>query len=186
MKIEDIINGIYRLDSESLNKFLSLIEEKNYAKGTLLYEQGAKASKIYFVKEGIVRAFAWQGTRQITFWFGMDGDVAFPIQSVFADECEYASMELLEDSTIYEICLEKLKMLYATDINIANWGRKYAELACITAEKQFIARQFKTSLERYRELLGTYPNILLKVPLGIIASYLGITQVNLSRIRAKI
>ncbi|MSL47046.1 Crp/Fnr family transcriptional regulator, partial [Escherichia coli] len=63
---------------------------------------------------------------------------------------------------------------------------KYAEYACIKSEKLFIARQFKTSLERYQELINEYPSITQRVQLGIVASYLGISQVNLSRIRAQI
>ena len=46
-------------------------------------------------------------------------------------------------------------------------------------------RQFKTSLERYRDLMNHTPDLLQRVQLGYIASYLGITQVSLSRIRAK-
>ena len=86
---------------------------------------------------------------------------------------------------MYEIDLGRLQDLYRNDIHIANWGRRYAESACIKSEKLFIARQFKTSLERYQELINEYPSIIQRVPLGIIASYLGISQVNLSRIRAQ-
>lgn len=186
MDLETIINGIYRLPSESLAAFKVCFEEKHYYKGALLYKQNAKANAIYFVKEGLVRAFARRGKKQITFWLGFEGELAFPIQSVFSGTEEYAGIELLEDSVIYEISLLRLQELYRTDIHIANWGRKYAEYACIVAEKQFISRQFRTSLERYCDLLEKRPEIIRRVPLGIIASYLGITQVNLSRIRAMV
>ena len=59
------------------------------------------------------------------------------------------------------------------------------ERTCIQTEQLFINRQFKTSTEMYQELIANYPDITQRVPLGIIASYLGISQVNLSRIRAK-
>lgn len=186
MELEEILTGIYKLPETSLNKFKEFVEERKYRKGTHLYKQNARATKIYFVKQGLVRAYARRGTHKITFWLGSDGDLAFPIQSVFAGAEEYASIDLIEDSVIYEIDIAKLYELYKTDINIANWGRRYAEFACITAERQFIERQFKTSLERYRELLTTHPDIIRRVPLGIIASYIGTTQVNLSRIRAKV
>lgn len=184
MDLERIINGIYPLPVESLAVFKACFEEKHYLKGALLYKQNTRATAIYFVKEGLVRAFARRGKKQITFWIGFDGELAFPIQSVFSGAEEYAGIELLEDSTIYEISLARLQELYMTDIHIANWGRKYAEYACIVAEKLFISRQFRTSLERYNDLLEQCPEIVRRVPLGIIASYLGITQVNLSRIRA--
>lgn len=186
MEIATILNGIYALPADSLHRFLSLVEERLYPKGAHLYRQDARSSHIYFVKQGLVRAYAQRGTRQITFWFGTDGDLAFPIESVTGGATEYASIDVLEDTAIYEIDVARLRHLYATDIHIANWGRSYAEQACITAEKQFVDRQFKTSLERYHDLLATHPDIVRRVPLGIIASYLGTTQVNLSRIRAKV
>ena len=108
------------------------------------------------------------------------------MQTLFAGLGEYATVELLEDCVLYEIDLERLQDLYRNNIHIANWGRRYAECACIKSEKLFIARQFKTSSERYRELINEYPDIIQRVQLGIIASYLGISQVNLSRIRARI
>lgn len=106
--------------------------------------------------------------------------------SLLAGTAEYANVELLEDSAFYEIDLRRLQELYLSDIHLANWGRKYAEYTCIQSDKLFISRQFKTALENYRELLRDYPRITQRVPLGIIASYLGITQVSLSRIRAQI
>lgn len=186
MEIDTILNAIYALPADSLSRFLGLVEERLYPKGAHLYRQDARASHIYFVGHGLVRAYARRGTREITFWFGTDGDLAFPIESVSAGSAEYASIDVLEDTRIYQIDVERLRQLYATDIHIANWGRIYAEQACITAEQMLVDRQFKTSLQRYRELLASHPDIVRRVPLGIIASYLGTTQANLSRIRAKV
>lgn len=184
--IASIIREVYELPDDSMMKFVSLMEEHIYPKGYVLYKQNEKASKIYLVKRGLVRAYAYRGTRLITFWFGRDGEFAFPIKSVFNGSEEYASIDLLETSVIYEIEIEHLLELYQADVHIANWGRRYAELACMTAETLLIDRQFKTTLERYQDLLATHPDIVLRVPMGIIASYLGTTQVNLSRIGAKV
>lgn len=189
MKINDdiasILKAYYDLPSESLSRFVDLVDEREYPKGAVLYKQGEVAHEIYIVKQGLVRAFAYRGNTPITFWFGRDGELAFPIESVFNGSMEYASMDVLETSSIYAIKVEELLKLYASDIHVANWGRCYAEQACRTAEKLLIDRQFKTTMERYRELLFKCPDIVLRVPLGIIASYLGTTQVNLSRIRAR-
>ncbi|KDS64489.1 cyclic nucleotide-binding domain protein [Parabacteroides distasonis str. 3999B T(B) 6] len=151
-----------------------------------MFLENRKGTKSYFVKKGIVRAYTHKDDKDITFWLGQEGDLIFPLQTLFAGLGEYTNVELLEDCVLYEIDLEQLQSLYYTDIHIANWGRKYAEYACIKSEKLFIARQFKTSLERYQELINEYPSITQRVQLGIVASYLGISQVNLSRIRAQI
>ena len=186
MNINDIINSIYELPQVSLNTLIRLVSEVEYPKHFHLFLENRKGTKSYFVKKGIVRAYTHKDDKDITFWLGQEGDLIFPLQTLFAGLGEYTNVELLEDCVLYEIDLEQLQSLYYTDIHIANWGRKYAEYACIKSEKLFIARQFKTSLERYQELINEYPSITQRVQLGIVASYLGISQVNLSRIRAQI
>ena len=186
MKINDIINNIYRLPQDSLDRFACLVTEVEYPKRFLLFKQGRKETRTYAVKKGITRAYAYKDDKEVTFWLGKEGDWVFPMQSLLAGVGEYCNVDLLEDCTLYEIDLKQLQALYETDIHLANWGRKFAEYSCIQAEKLFISRQFKTSAERYQELTDCFPDLTQRIPLGIIASYLGISQVSLSRIRAKI
>lgn len=184
MEITDIINRIYRLPQPSLDVFVRSVAEVEYPKKFRLFQQGRKEKKAYFIKQGFARAYTEKDGKEVTFWFGAEGDALVSFPTLF-DRLEYANTELLEDSILYEIEVARLQELYATDIHLSTWGRRFAEYACIHSEKQFIARQFKTSLERYEELTAECPDITQRVPLGIIASYLGISQVNLSRIRAK-
>lgn len=184
MEIADIINRIYHLPPVSLDAFIRCVTEVEYPKRFLLFRQGRKEKMSYFIKQGFARAYTLKDGKEVTFWFGREGDTLLSFPTLF-DGQEYANTELLEDSILYEIELARLQELYATDIHLATWGRRHAELSCIQAEKLFIARQFKTSAELYQELVDGHPDIAQRVPLGIIASYLGISQVNLSRIRAK-
>ena len=167
------------------NAVLYILDPKNAD----LADLGTVMANVYHTKEEMidcVNAYTYQSDKKVTFWFGKEGDAIFPLQTLHDNRAGYENIELLEDSVLYELSVDKLHNLYLEDIHIANWGRKFAERECIKSEKLFISRQFKTSLERYQELISEYPDILQRVPLGIIASYLGISQVNLSRIRAKI
>lgn len=186
MNINDIINSVYRLPLASLETLARSVSEIEYPKCFHLFRENRKETKSYFIKKGIVRAYANKKGKEVTFWFGQEGDLIFPLQTLFAGLEEYASIELLEDSILYEIDLKRLRDLYLTDIHIANWGRRFAEYTCIKSEQFFITRQFKAPTEMYKELLIECPDIIQRVPLGIVASYLGISQVSLSRIRAKI
>jgi CRP-like cAMP-binding protein len=98
----------------------------------------------------------------------------------------YETIELLEDSGLFRLPMQALRDLYRTDVHLANWGRVLVERVWQQAEQQLIARQFRTAEERYAELLQHSPHLLQRVALGHIASYLGITQVTLSRVRAKL
>ncbi|SFZ90518.1 cAMP-binding domain of CRP or a regulatory subunit of cAMP-dependent protein kinases [Chryseobacterium limigenitum] len=141
---------------------------------------------IYFIKKGIVRAYASTAENDITFWFGSEGQTVISMRSYVEDKPGYENIELLEDCELYKLETESLRKLFSKDIHIANWGRKFAERELIKTEELIISRQFKTALERYKDLMRDKSDLLKRVQLGHIASYLGITQVSLSRIRGEI
>lgn len=108
------------------------------------------------------------------------------MKSYVANEKGYEDIELLEDCELYELKAAQLQKLFEEQIDIANWGRKFAEKELVKTEERLISRQFRTATERYINLLKNNPDLIQRVQLGHIASYLGITQVSLSRIRAEI
>jgi CRP-like cAMP-binding protein len=75
------------------------------------------------------------------------------LKSYVTGQKGYEDVELLEDCELYQLKTEVLENLYQSDIHIANWGRKLAELELVKTEERFIARQFRTASERYHELL---------------------------------
>ena len=98
----------------------------------------------------------------------------------------YETMELMEDSILYVLERKELKELFSEDLHIANWGRRYAEMELLATEERLISMLSAIASERYKELLEKEPDLLQRLPLGSIATYLGITQASLSRIRAQI
>ncbi|WP_317045961.1 cyclic nucleotide-binding domain-containing protein [Brumimicrobium mesophilum] len=79
-----------------------------------------------------------------------------------------------------------MQILFSEDIHIANWGRKQVENLFLETEQRLISRLFRNASERYMDLLKNEPKLLQRVKLSHLASYLGITQVSLSRIRGKV
>ncbi len=186
MQTQQILFQIYPLPEASQAKLMACCKEVSFKRKYLLLKADTIERRIYFIKKGIVRAYAYQNDNEITFWFGKEGDAIISMKSYVANQPGYENIELLEDCQLYELQTEKLQELFEQDINIANWGRKFAEQELIKTEERLIARQFSTAAERYTALMNNHPDLLQRVPLGCIASYLGITQVSLSRIRADI
>lgn len=173
------------LNEDSLSDFISLLEKAEYPKGHVLIKAERIERVVYFIEKGIARAYLEKEDREVTFWFGAESDILLSYNSFFLGQPGYENIELLEDSVLYKISNDALQNLYNTDLEIANWGRKLAESELIKTEERFISRQFKTATERYEAFINSYPEILQRVQLGHIASYLGISQVTLSRIRAE-
>ncbi len=186
MELNQIIDTIYPLTAKSKNLIKESIIETKFPKGHILFKANKIETSIYFIKKGIARAYAYSDDNQITFWFGKEGDPIVSMQSYVNNQKGYEDVELLEDCELYELKIEQLQKLFLEDIHIANWGRKFSELELIKSEERLIALQFNTATERYLALLKNYPSIIQRVPLSHVASYLGITQVSLSRIRANI
>ncbi len=186
MLLDQIIQQIFPLPQDSREKLLQSFSECSFPKGYILMKTDKTEPFLYFIKKGIVRAYALQDDMEITFWFGKEGDPILSMRSYIEQKPGYENIELLEDCNLYKMNISDIQKLYREDIHIANWGRKIAETELIKTEERLISRQFKTATERYLQLQKEQSDILQRASLGHIASYLGITQVSLSRIRSEI
>lgn len=186
MGIDQILDQIYPLSDASGLMLRESITEVSYPRGYILLHADKTEKNIYFLKKGIVRAFAVTDSSEITFWFGKEGDPVISMRSYVSGQKGYENIELLENCDLLELKTSKLQQLFETNIEIANWGRKLAEQELVKTEERLISRQFRTATERYEDLLKGNTDLIKRVQLGHIASYLGITQVSLSRIRAEL
>lgn len=172
------------LSDEALTLLEAHISLVNHQKGEILIHAERTEVFFYIIDRGIARAYSDGENQQITFWFGQKGDILFSYNSYINNEPGYENIELLEDCRLYKIKIANLLALYSVNIELANWGRKIVEAELIATEKRLIDRLFKTATERYHDFSIQTPELIKKVALKHIASYLGVTQVTLSRIRA--
>lgn len=179
------INSIYPLPQAELQLLVNSLERVTYPKNQLIICTTKVENHLYFIAKGIARAYCHAENQQVTFWFGQETDLILSYHSYINQQPGYENIELLENGILYRISDQALQKLYQNHINLANWGRKFVELELIKTEERLINRQFKSAAERYQELLAQSPSLLKRVSLKHIASYLGVTQVTLSRIRAE-
>ncbi|WP_456866212.1 Crp/Fnr family transcriptional regulator [Galbibacter sp. BG1] len=186
MNIDQILDKIHPINPSSKLKLIDSFEEISLPKNQLIIRSDKVEKSIYFIKKGIARTFSNTDDIEVTIAFGEEGDTIISLKSYILNQKGYENIELLEDCDLYKISATNLQNLFSIDIDIANWGRKFAEQELIKAEQRFISNQLGKATERYIELLKKHPTLIQRVSLGLIASYLGITQVSLSRIRANI
>ena len=94
-------------------------------------------------------------------------------------------IELLEDSEIWALGFDDLENLCRSHHDIEHLARRLAESGVVQLQQRFDALQFSNAGTRDKTLLETHPDYINRVPLGMLASFLGITQETLSRVRKK-
>lgn len=186
MDIDQILDKIYPLSESPKLLLKSQITEVSFPRNHVIIHQDKIEKDFYFIKKGIARTYVITDGNETTFSFGKEGDTIISFKSYIADQEGYENVELLEDCIVYKLNTKDLRKLYHENLEIANWGIRFAENLLQRTEDRLLARHFGNAADRYALLLKNYPNLLQRVQLGYIASYLGITQVSLSRIRANI
>jgi CRP-like cAMP-binding protein len=188
LPVEQLLNHIqnfYQLSSEAQNALNGCFEKVILAKGEYLLTEGKICKQLYFVEQGALRGFYNLEGKEITHWFGFEKDFVTSFHSFITQEPAVENIQLLEGCILWSITKDTLTRLLNQYHEIEKLVRIAYESYYIRLEERFVNAQFKTAAERYEKLLQQMPHILERVPLGQIASYLGISQETLSRIRSR-
>jgi CRP-like cAMP-binding protein len=161
-------------------------EQVVFAKNDFLLTHGKICRHLYFLQQGALRGFYTLEEKEITHWFGFENDFVTSFHSFITQEPAVENIQLLEGSILWAISKDTLTGLFNQYHEIERLVRIAYEKYYIRLEERFVNAQFKTATERYQQLLLRSPHILERVPLGAIASFLGISQETLSRIRSRI
>jgi cAMP-binding proteins - catabolite gene activator and regulatory subunit of cAMP-dependent protein kinases len=141
--------------------------------------------QIYFLENGCLRGFYNLDGKEISYWFAFENNFVTSFYSFISRKPAVENIQLMEDCILWAISYANLQRLYEEHADIQKLGRIMNERYYVMLEERFLSNHFKEAKDRYDNLLISAPHILQRVPLGHIASYLGMTQETLSRIRSK-
>lgn len=151
----------------------------------LLLKAGAVCKYIYFVKKGILRGFIKQGNKEVTTWITAENELVTAIPSLNKQCTSKEYIQAMEDCELLALSYEDLETLYKEypefNITVRKLLQKYYEDA---EGRAFVVRLTKAE-DRYNYFLDKYPHLAHRVPLKYIASFLGVAQETLSRVRKK-
>jgi CRP-like cAMP-binding protein len=180
------IKSIHPITARSEQALLSVSKEVTFSKGQNIQEIGHTCKTIYFVKKGVVRIYYFKEDIDITESFEFEDAFVARAESLFTGKPSRKAIQALEDSVLIAIESKKLFDLFDDQPDLERLFRKIIETSYVNTVNRIEGLQFNTAEERYRALLKDSPDVLKRIPLKYVASYLGITQVSLSRIRASI
>ena len=186
--MDALINHVLQfvnLSEDTVDGLRKNLRRKELAKGEYLYTQGRICGHLYFLENGCVRGFYAQDEKEITYWFAFENNFVTSFYSFITQQPGIENIQALEDCTLWAITYADLQDLYKKLVEIERLGRIIQERYYVMLEERFMRNHFKEARERYENLMTNAPHILQRVPLTYVASYLGITQETLSRVRSK-
>ena len=169
------------LENEDLIRATELFIHKSYGKHENILKPGSNSKNIYFLISGLVYA---QSIDEKINWYEFEGQSFADIESVFFNKRCEQYIRCAEKSQVLYISKKNLLQLVRTNRNWSMWYIFFLEDVVQRLHFYYTNLLVKDASQRYSELMELYPEILQRIPLGHISSYLGISQVSLSRIRA--
>lgn len=184
-KLKQLVKTLFSdLDDSTLDILSEHTTYIQYSGGTKLILEGKRHHYFYFLIKGSVKSYYLKDSKEICSWFAFDNEMIATIKT-FAGEPSNETIELLEDSQLIRINTEKFKNIAETNLSFSQLITKLVTEHAIFLEERLYLLQFMSSKQRYENLIKTEPQVLQKVSLTDIASFLGVSRETLSRIRAQ-
>lgn len=171
------------IDLEIETELIKKIKSQTRPRGDFFIKKGQAASSLFLIEKGLVRSYFIRDDREINSWFGFENIILGSVLPLFYNLPAFENIQFLETSTICYISGNDLNELYKKYNDMNTIGRIMTEEYCKILEDRVTSLQTETAEQRYNTLLRDQPDAVQRISLGHIASYLGITQETLSRIR---
>lgn len=170
-----------------LDELCTVFEPKEFSRHALFLKAGQVANEYLVLETGLLRAHVQNmNGDDVTTAFFTPGNVVLEAASFFQRKPSQESIEAVSDSTGWVVTFENLNHLFHAYPAFREAGRGILVRELAKLKERMISAISLTAEERYRNLLETAPDILQQAPLKHIASYLGVTDTSLSRIRKEI
>lgn len=163
------------------------LRQKSVGKGTILVDLGQVAQEAYFIIKGCLRFYyLTDDGKEITGFIFQENMMAGSHESFFSQVPSLQVVETLEDGDLLAISYESVQTLFREVPRMNILIRKILEQRMAYAQRVVASLIIQKPEERYSSLLEQQPELLQRIPHHMLASYLGITPVSMSRIRRKL
>jgi CRP-like cAMP-binding protein len=182
--IGDFFRQFNLFSEEEVDQLTRLFERKTINKNELFLKEGEKCKEIAFIESGIFRTYyISEDGKDVTYCFRFPNDLLASYSSFISNEPSVENIQAISDASVLIIRKKDLEEFGNDNLNWIKFLKIIAEQEYIGLENRFFELQRDNASKRYATLTEKHPNYIQEIPLFHLASYLGITQRHLSRIR---
>lgn len=169
---------------QDLDEIASLHQRIVLSKNDMLLQEGKTANAYYLVEKGLIRFFVHDlDGNEITTQFICENEIANEVSSLFQRLPSVQNIQSVTDAVVWKIEFNDFQHLYHSMESIREWGREWMSRQLFQTQQRSIEMITHSASMRYLQLIEHRPQIVQQAPLKQIASYLGIADTSLSRIR---
>ncbi|MDR2890184.1 MAG: Crp/Fnr family transcriptional regulator [Alistipes sp.] len=173
----------YRMRDETMEEFVALMSEEIELKEyEPLIPYGRFDNNVYVLKSGIMRSVYFDGPKEKTFAFALPGTVMISYYSFYMREPSFSQFEACCDSVVMKVPRAKFVELSERSHDFAQW-MMWMSLGQLWFGEKKRTTVSGDAMERFRILLKIIPDIMDKVSMKTVASYIGITPQYLSKLK---
>ena len=168
---------------QNFDLLLSAAKQKEYNKGECLLNEGQQCDYLYFVESGYLRSYYSRDVKDITIDFTFEGNFTCNIKSLKLGQPSQYNIVAGEKSMVTLFNKNDLLDLYSRSPDIELLCRKILGNLLIESKEHVDFYQLNTPLQRYDFLMENKPEMIKKLSVTQLASYIGVARETLSRIR---
>lgn len=181
-----VVQQLVPMSAASLSRLLDAFERRELAEGARLVVAGERCEGIAFIERGVFISQSLVSAREASCDLFAEGDFATDYVSVLTKAPATVDVTALEAAVVRWLPVQRLEPLFGSSIELERLGRKLAEAQFLRAVQRAAELLSTTPAERYRQLTRERPGLVNRVPLFLIAQWLGVTPESLSRIRRRL
>jgi CRP-like cAMP-binding protein len=183
-QIRAAMKNMIHVSESELDEFLSSATIRNYTRQQIISSPDQIPNEIFFINKGIIRVIITdnEGTEH-TIHFALENQFIADYSCFIQRKSSMYSLQTLEETELVILPRQAIDWGYQNLKEGQKMGRLIAEFYFIYQDDRIKNTYARTPKERYDRITEVFPNIHNRVPQHMIASYLGITPVHLSRIK---
>lgn len=172
---------------EELEEIFHAHEKVNFSKGDFLLQEGKTANEYFVLEKGLMRSFVNDYTgNEVTTHFFTENEIVIDVSSIFQRIPSQENIVCISDCECWKMDFEVFQDLFHKLPNLAEWGRAWMSQQLFEYKQRSVEMFTLSATKRYINLLEQKPKVIQFAPLKQIASFLGITDTSLSRIRKEL
>ncbi|MEJ5049422.1 Crp/Fnr family transcriptional regulator [Chryseobacterium culicis] len=172
---------------EELEEIFQAHEKRSFQKGDFILEEGKTANEYYILESGLARSYVndFNGN-EVTTHFFTENEVIIEVLSMFQRIPSQENIVCITDCECLRLDYDTFQELFHKIPNLREWGRSWMSQELFAYKQRSVEMFTLSATKRYLNLLEQKPKVIQFAPLKQIASYLGVTDTSLSRIRKEI